>query len=151
VPYVIYDANSKQWVGQVDGKFTLVPGFYLAHRFLFEAMAGAVLGQSFANPPFQCVIQLVPSEGEIMAARGAFEPALLSKFWTDFQAGEPAIQAVFLDLWNLSSGAAAMMARAPLPRGCTDCGQCLECAISCQTQALASAVMAQRCLAAPTP
>lgn len=57
--FVIYDQNSKQWVGLVDLKYSLVPTQYLAHEFLLEAVAGAVIGELFSGPPYSCVIQKV--------------------------------------------------------------------------------------------
>jgi ferredoxin len=83
-----------------------------------------------------------------------FDPTLLTKLWTDIQAAEPGVQLVIADFVAVYNNVTPMMAAKPLkygPNGCTDCGQCIDCTVHCLTQALASAVQAQNCLASTSP
>ena len=57
--WVLYDNASKQWVGQVDFKYVLVPTVSLAHKFALHAVAAFVLANQFSSVPYQMVIQKV--------------------------------------------------------------------------------------------
>lgn len=95
-----------------------------------------------------------PVQGSKKGLLPSFNPEQLLKLFNDVVALEPPAMVVYGDLVAMFAGTSGMKTTPPLkcgPDGCKDCCECLDCAISYQSQSLAALVQAKNCMNQPTP